>query len=181
MKTLEVGGLSARDLPVIVLDHPTLPALGGFLGRPIDGIIGFTFFARYRTTIDYQKNEMTFEPVDYEVKDLMKELPNRLSGPRVARKRVLAPGGVLGLNVGPATEGSSPGVPITTVLPDSPAAAAGLKVGDILTTLDGRWTTSVADAYAAAMRLARQAGRGGVECSREGCGRWSSPLGRGCS
>jgi hypothetical protein len=154
VKTLEVGDLLAKDLPVIVLDHPTLTALGGFLRRPIDGIIGFTFFARYKTTIDYQKDEMTFEPVDYEVKDLMKELPNRLSGPRVARKRVLAPGGVLGLNVGPATDDSSPGVPITTVLPDSPAAAAGLKVGDVLTTLDGRWTTSVSDAYAAAQGLA---------------------------
>jgi hypothetical protein len=152
--TLEVGGLSARDLPVIVLDHPTLTALGGFLGRPIDGIIGFTFFARYKTTIDYQKNEMTFEPVDYAVKDLMKDLPARLSGPKIARKRVLAPGGILGLSVGAATDDSHPGVPIVSVLPDSPAAAAGLKVGDILTTLDGRWTTSVADAYAASEGLA---------------------------
>src|SRR4051812_24746047 len=65
--TLEVGGLKAKELPVIVLDPPALKALGGFLGKPLDGIIGFTFFARYRTTIDYQANEMTFEPVDYRV------------------------------------------------------------------------------------------------------------------
>ena len=149
IKTLEVGELKAKDLPVIVLDHPTLKALGGFLGRPLDGIIGFTFFARYRTTIDYQAKMMTLEPVDFEVRDLIKDLPDRLAGPKVARRRVLAPAGLWGLTLGePVDDGA--GVAIKTVRPGSPAEAAGLKPGDVLTTLDGRWTTNVADAYAAA-------------------------------
>ncbi len=149
IKTLEVGDLKAKDIPVIVLDHPTLKALGGFLGRPLDGIIGFTFFARYRTTIDYQAKVMTFQPVDYEVRDLMKSLPDRLAGPKVAKRRVLAPAGLWGLTLGePAAAGL--GVAIGTVRPGSPAEAAGLKAGDVLTTLDGRWTTGAADAYAAA-------------------------------
>jgi len=151
VETLEVGGLSAKDLPVVVLDHPVLTALGGFLGRPLDGIIGFTFFARYRTTIDYQAREMTFEPVTYAMRDLMKELPKRLTGPKVAGRRVLAPGGVFGLTVGEPEGGpASPGVPIVVVRPGSPAADAGLKAGDVLSTLDGRWTASVSDTYAAA-------------------------------
>jgi hypothetical protein len=151
VKTLEVGNLTAKDVPVIVLDHPLLKAMGAMLDRPLDGIIGYTFFARYRTTIDYQAKRMTFEPVDGPVRNLMKDLPDRLAGPRVARHRTLAPGGLWGLNVGePAGGLDSPGVPVLAVLADSPAAAAGLKPGDVLTTLDGRWTASVTDAYAAA-------------------------------
>ena len=62
---LELGGLTVRKLPAIVLDHPAVRVLGEVLGKPLDGIIGYTFFARYKTTIDYQKREMTFEPVDF--------------------------------------------------------------------------------------------------------------------
>ena len=36
------------------------------------------------------------------------------------------------------------------VLPESPAALAGIKTGDRLLTLDGRWTDTVADCYIAA-------------------------------
>src|SRR3954452_15924967 len=148
---LQVGDLTATKLPVIVFDHPALKVLGEVLGRPIDGIIGFTFFARYRTTIDYQVNQMTFEPVDFRIRDLLRELPDRLAGPRTARRSVLAPGGLWGLKLGKPTGGiDSPGVPVTEVLPDSPAARAGLKPGDVLTTVDDRWVTTIADAYAAA-------------------------------
>lgn len=150
-KTLQMGNLTAHDVPVIVMDHPALKALGGLFSRPLEGIIGYTFWARYRMTIDYQKKEMTFHPVDFEVRDLMKDLPSRLSGPKEAKTLVLAPRGLFGLTVGEVTDGlASPGVPVTAVLPGSPAEEAGLRAGDILTTLDGRWTTSPNDAYAAA-------------------------------
>src|SRR5262249_45118489 len=154
VETLEVGELKAADLPVIVLDHPLLKAMGEMIDRPLDGIIGYTFFARYRTTIDYRARTMTFEPVNAQVRNLMKDLPERLAAPRVARERVLAPGGLLGLSVGDPREGlESAGVPVLSVLADSPADAAGLKPGDILTALDGRWTASVTDAFAAAAGL----------------------------
>jgi len=151
VETLEVGGLTARGLPVVVLDHPALKALGGLFGRPLDGIIGHTFFARYKTTIDYQSREMTFEPVDRPVRDLMKDLPARLAGPKSAKRRVLAPGALFGLTVGPPSGGlDAAGVPVVAVAAGSPAAASGLTPGDVLTALDGRWTATVADAYAAA-------------------------------
>ena len=149
IKDLEVGDLKARDVPVIVLDHPTLKAIGAFLGKPLDGIIGFTFFARYRTTIDYQAKVMTLEPVEFAVRDIFKELPDRLAGPKVAKKRVLAPSGLWGLILGDPVDAGL-GVAIRTVRPGSPADVAGLKPGDTLTVLDGRWTSNVADAYRAA-------------------------------
>jgi hypothetical protein len=150
IKSLTIGDLTARDVPVVVLDHPVLRALGSFLGKPIDGILGYTFFARYRTTIDYQAKTMTFEPVNAQVKNLLKDLPARLAGPKTARHRTLAPGALWGLTLGEPERGvDNPGVPIRAVVPASPAAEAGLKPGDVLTTLDGRWTTTVADVYAA--------------------------------
>ena len=79
---LQLGDLTARDVPVIVLDHPVLKELGNALGRPLDGIIGYTFFARYQTTIDYQARTITFEPVDFQVGNLMRDLPEQARRPQ---------------------------------------------------------------------------------------------------
>jgi PDZ domain/Aspartyl protease len=151
---LQVGELTADKLPVIVLDHPVLKALEDMTGRQIDGIMGFTFFARYKTTIDYHSRQMTFEPIDYQIRDLLKELPDRLMGPKVARRLVLVPSGVWGLRLGEPIGGlDSPGVPIVKIYEGSPAAHGGLKPGDVLITIDGRWTTSIADVYHAAAEV----------------------------
>src|SRR5688572_4924632 len=61
MDTLEVGDVKLDKVPVMVMDHPTVTAISKALG-PIDGIIGFPFFARYKTTVDYEKRELTFTP-----------------------------------------------------------------------------------------------------------------------
>ena len=152
---LEVGELTAAKLPVIVLDHPVLKALEDMTGRRLDGLMGFTFFARYKTSIDYHAHRMTFDPIEYQVRDLLKELPERLMGPKTARQRVLAPLGVWGLRFGKPTGGvSSLGMPIIEVYGGSAAARAGLQPGDTLISLDGRWTTSIADVFRAASDIA---------------------------
>lgn len=168
--TLQAGELTATKLPVIVLDHPVLKALEDMTGRRIEGLMGFTFFARYKTTIDYHAHKMTFEAIEYQVRDLLKELPERLMGPKVARHRVLAPLGQWGLRLGNPTGGlDSPGVPIVEVYNGSAADRAGLKPGDVLVTVDGRWTTSIADVFHAAADIepGREAAivihRGGTE------------------
>ncbi len=95
---------------------------------------------------------MSFEPVDYDQRDLMKDLPARLAGPKIAKRRVLAPGALFGMRVNAVDDRR--GVRVVDVASGSPAERAGLKPGDLLTALDGRWTTSVADAYLAAATLA---------------------------
>jgi hypothetical protein len=152
---LELGDLTARDVPVIVLDPPVLRELSSALGRRLDGIIGHSFFARYKTTIDHQARTITFEPVEFPVGNLIRDLPERLAGPKVTHQVILAPSGLWGLSLtAPAAGLEVPGVPIRDVLAGSPAAAAGLKPGDVLTTLDGRWTSSINDTYAAAAAVA---------------------------
>lgn len=155
VKSLTVGDLEAEDVPVLVMDHPALSALGKADRRRIDGLIGASFFSRFRTTIDYQAGVLSFVPVDAKPRNLMKDLPDRMAAPKVARHRVLAPGGFWGLTLGPPADPENPvGVPVATVLAGSPAALAGIAPGDVLTTLDGRWTTGVADTFAAAAGVA---------------------------
>jgi membrane-associated protease RseP (regulator of RpoE activity) len=152
----QLGDLKASDVPVIVMDHPALKALSGiFSRRPLAGIVGYTFWARYKMTIDYQRREMTFTPVDFEVGDLMRDLPARMTGPKRARTVVLAPRGLWGLQLAPAGgDAAGQGVAVTAVIPGSAAQAAGLRPGDVVTAIDGRWTTSIADAHHAAQGVA---------------------------
>ena len=73
LKSLEVGDVKVEDASAMIVDHPTVEALSQLLG-PIDGIVGFPFFARFRTTIDYQAKVMTLTPVNYKPGDLMQTL-----------------------------------------------------------------------------------------------------------
>src|SRR5437763_15759833 len=58
---LDRGGLAAEDLPGVVMDHPTVGAIAQVFG-PIEGIVGFPFFPRYRTTLDDQARALTVSP-----------------------------------------------------------------------------------------------------------------------
>ncbi len=151
---IAVGGATAENLPAVVMDHPTVKAISDAfedeVGR-IDGIVGFPFFARFATTIDYQKKELTLKPSGYKpgdyLNDMMRSILN--AGERKVEPRVVAPAGLWGFSVAKGDE-DGPGVTVRKVFADTPAAAGGLKVGDLVLTIDGRWTDTVADAYLAA-------------------------------
>jgi Aspartyl protease/PDZ domain len=149
--TLELGGVKLEKVSVTVMDHPTVTAISNALG-PIDGIVGFPFFARFKTTVDYQKKELTFTPNGYVPGDVMKGLMDKLMAPKGKQEpRIVAPAGAWGFVVGDKdAKDEEPGVTVKDVVDGSAAAAGGLKSGDRLLTLDGRWTDSVGDTFSAA-------------------------------
>ena len=53
---LQVGDALAEKTPAIVMDHPTVKAISDAFEKesgPINGIVGFPFFARFAMTVDY--------------------------------------------------------------------------------------------------------------------------------
>ena len=157
VKSLEVGGVKAADVPAMVMEHPTVKAFSDFYKKehgPIEGIVGFPFFARYKMTVDYQAKELTLVPNGFKPKDIMESLmASMMSKEDKSKPRVAGPAGYWGLTVGKDLSDEEAGVNVKTVLPDSPAAKAGLKPGDRLLTIDDRWTDSVTDTYQAAGKV----------------------------
>jgi hypothetical protein len=153
--SMELGDVKAKDLPVMVMDHPLIKLMAKHLKRDIEGIVGLSFFGRYRMTIDYQAKEMTFVPTKFRPPDMMARMSSMLmGGGGKAKREVLAPAAQWGFGVDKKKDDTEAGVDVKTVLPGSPAAAAGLKAGDRLLTLHGRWTDTVLDTYRAAGHVA---------------------------
>ena len=146
LKSLSVGDTEIKNLSALILDHPIVEALGGMEGR-LDGIVGFSFFARFHTTIDYLNSRVAFVPVDYMPQDIMTGMMNSLFG-GAKKARVIAPPSLWGLTIAPSPPND--GVLVTQVYSDSAAAAAGFQPGDRITLLDDRWTDTVNDLYEAA-------------------------------
>ncbi len=150
LDTLEVGGVKLEKVPVMVMDHPTVSAISNALG-PIDGLIGFPFFARYKTTVDYQKKELTFTPNGYVPGDAMQALTEKLmKGGGKQLPSIVGAAALWGFTVDKDEKDEDAGVTVKDVLAGGAAAAGGLKAGDRLLTLDGRWTDSVPDTFTAA-------------------------------
>jgi hypothetical protein len=155
VKTLEVGEQMAENVTALVMDHPTVEAISKAFVKeagPIDGIVGFPFFARYKMTLDYRAKTMTFVPSGYNPPDVMQALTMFLVDSAAGKQepKVLAPAAQWGMLAEKADKDDEAGVTVKDVLPGSPAAAAGLKKGDRLLTLDGRWTDTLPDLYTAA-------------------------------
>lgn len=146
-KTVQVGDAVMKDVQVMVLDHPTIQQIAQVDG-PLDGIVGLSFFGRYKTTLDYSKSEILLEPGTYEPQELTQSISSRLLSRQAPPRKVLAAGGLWGLRVEKPDE--EPGVRVAEVHEGGAADAAGLKAGDRLLTLDHRWTDSETDCLEAA-------------------------------
>ena len=150
-KTLEIGDVKLEKMPIMVMDHPTVAAISEVLG-PIDGIIGFPFFARYRMTVDYQKKELTLVPNGYVPGDYLEGMMNKLMDAQGQSKepKVIVPAALWGLVIDKESDDEDAGVMVKDVLEGGAASTAGLKAGDRVLTIDGRWTDTVSDAFIAA-------------------------------
>ena len=155
VKTLAVGSVKATAVPIMVMDHPTVAMISEAYRRdtgPIEGIVGFPFFARFTMTVDYQKRELLFTPNSYAPGDYLADLLdriNRLAGD-TQKPRVVAPSGLWGFQVEKPQGDRDPGVVVIAVSEGGPADRGGLRKGDRLLTLDDRWTDSVPDTFEAA-------------------------------
>lgn len=151
---LEAGSLRATNVPVVVMDHPALLALQRPFSPPLAGILGYTFWARYKLTIDYQQRTLQFTPIEFNAENLMTELPKRMTGPKSRKKVIASPEVVIGIVTDERAhdEGFSE-VYITHVYPNTPAWNVELQSGDVIVTLDGRWITNKLDIYEATRSL----------------------------
>lgn len=153
LQSLDLNGARVEKLDAMVMDHPALKILSQAFG-PIEGIVGHSFFARFKMTLDYQAKEMTFVPNGFQPPDLLKKMMALVMGSKGgAEKRVLAPAGQLGFRVAKEAEDKDPGVEIKEVFAGGSAAEAGLKAGDRLLKMDGSWTDTVGDCYLTASQL----------------------------
>ena len=103
-------------------------------------------------TVDYQKKELTLVPNGYVPGDYLEGMMNKLMDAQNQSKdpKVLAPAGLWGLVIDKEKDDEDAGVVVTEVLAGGGAAGAGLKAGDRVLTIDGRWTDTIADAFLAA-------------------------------
>jgi len=154
IKEFTVGDVNAKDVSAMIMDHPTVKAFSQEYEKKhgsIDGIVGFPFFAQFKMTVDYSTKEMTFTPNGYKATDVMQDLMKTMMSSMVSKPepRVAAPAGLWGLELAKSKDDEADGVDVKTVFAGTAAAAAGLKAGDRVLTIDGRWTDTVSDAYTA--------------------------------
>ena len=156
IKDFQVGDVLAGDVSAMIMNHPTVELFSKEYEKKygvIDGIVGFPFFAQFKMTVDYSTKEMSFVPNGYKATDVMQDLMKTVMDSMSSSKpqpRVAAPAGLWGLELAKNSGDEDEGVDVKTVLAGSAAAAAGLKDGDRILTIDGRWTDTIADAYVAA-------------------------------
>lgn len=146
------GGAVLEKQQARVENLPQLSGMNamGLAGRRLDGVLGYSVLSRFRMEIDLARSWMRWTPVPYQPQPLLTleeitggkkpaaappdgsglELISRVAGFLFARAPDAAPvpRGFFGFEL----EEAPAGVRVGSVLPGSPAAAAGLRKGDLI-------------------------------------------------
>ncbi|MEZ6139875.1 MAG: PDZ domain-containing protein [Zavarzinella sp.] len=151
----QVGSLVAENTSAQIMDHPTVKLFSEEYKEKygsIEGIVGFPFFSQFRMSVDYAKKELTFVPNGYKSEDVMQAMMNRMMSSMSGKQepKIVGAGALLGFDIQNDDDDEANGVIVSNVFPESPAAKAGLKKGDKLLTIGGRWTDTVDDTLIAA-------------------------------
>jgi hypothetical protein len=137
--SLEVGEVKAENVPVMLLDHPIVEMIGQVEGG-IDGIIGYTFWGRYKMTLDYEAKQAVFDSTPYEIEDVLSSVMGKLLKTD-DRPPLVSPAGIWGMKTETRKNMAYP-VVLTSTTSGWPADAGGLRIGDRLLTINGRWIDS---------------------------------------
>lgn len=185
------GGPTLAKMPIRVEDPFQLVGMNalGLPGMKLDGLMGFSVLARYRITLDPTHRQMVWTRLDFEPRDAIvnrreirkEDIPVQLQamemlgpamkfaaffiGKQPPTQRL--PQGFAGFSVKETNEGETKSVTIGAIVPDSPAAEAGLQCGDEVIACDGK---PVRDAAELAETLSKKAAGANVsiETNRAG-------------
>jgi hypothetical protein len=166
------GGIDLRNVKARVEDPFQLEGMNalGLPGAKIHGILGFTILARFRMEFDPTDDRMTWTRLDYEPKDpyvpsdpAERQAPAdvqamNLLGPAMKLMSVFVgkqpedirlPQGILGIEIA-EDDGR---LIVSGVLPETPAAAADIRPGDLIVSIADAPTSTAAQAHDAITRL----------------------------
>jgi hypothetical protein len=135
VESLEVGDARLTNFPLRINDHPTVKMISETQGGA-EGLVGYDFLTRFRTTIDYEKQELIFKPIAQTA---------RGGGAMGVRRPTTTPTRAVVFGAETEVSASPKGMRVTSVIADSAAAEAGMKKGDIITSLNDRWVTGSGD------------------------------------
>lgn len=148
------GGLPIADPRGVATDMFQLKGMNamGLAGVELHGVIGYNILARYRIQYDFNEPKLVWTPVNFDVPapkrisdadkkgsqgglELIGELMKFMAAfGGIKPNYAMAPRGFLGAELDP----SAKELVVKSVVPDGPAALAGLKAGDRIQTAQSK-------------------------------------------
>ncbi|MEP6755105.1 MAG: PDZ domain-containing protein [Chthonomonadales bacterium] len=142
VRSFSLGGADAGAISVLILDHPIVEFISQVEGG-LNGLVGYSYFSKFVTTIDYAAKTISFLPNNYQPTDVVGSVMKRYMK-NSGDGGIIAPAAVWGFSIERSL--TNVGVQVTKVRAGSPSDGI-LRPGDRILTIDGRWTDSIREAF----------------------------------